>query len=393
MHERGDGFVLRPDGIVSISDPVLTARVEATNSKAIHVGDSFVDLFKPRSRRARVLWSDARAVLIEQNRQLTNPPHVKALYHRMRALLVAHADRQQNLNWVISRAVAFALIPLIISGLSEVELKLLEDAQEVRLRTFLKSERVSPRRRLANFIGLRQATNAIASEARRRLNGQAPGREDFLQSLLVFADDLGVRRVAYLLTTLLAASSAAPEVTACCLVYAMHNYPEWRDTIEREMAALKPEELYSLPFEKLPSTLRFIKEAMRLWPFPFGVRRLAACDIDTDGLRLRKGKAYEMSLYSLHHHPDYWDDPESFDPDRWLLPRKSGTKGTYVPFGFASRSCVGSSVAQAQLLLICELFAHSLRADMAKAAAFRLRSDGIALPLDMTGTIRLATAT
>jgi cytochrome P450 len=391
---RREGLVIRrPDGIISIFDPVIGAQVEAANTEALYVGDSLIDLLKPPSARARVPWSGVRAVLIEQNRRLTEPRHVEALHERMRAFLLDRADKEEDLTWLVARAIGFALVPhLIIDGLAEADLNLLQVEQEARVRKFLTSERISIRLRLANFIRLRQATRVISTEVRRRLEGRAPPREDFLQSLLPFADRLGVHRVAYLVTTLLTAASVAPEFSACCLVYAMHRHPEWRDRIGREMAALEPQELYSLPIEKLPSTIRFIKEATRMWPFPFAVRRTAARDIEVDGVEVRKGGRYDLSLYVLHHLDDYWQDPERFDPDRWLSPRKTATRGTYVPFGFAARSCVGGSVGHALLLLVCELFAHSFRVEMAKGAAPRLRMDGIAIPIDMIGSIRRAAA-
>lgn len=390
---RRDGLVFRrPDGIISIFDPVIAARVEAANTEALYVGDSLIDLLKPPSARARVRWSDVRAVLIEQNRRLSEPRHVEALHERMRAFLIERADREEDLTWLVGRAVAFALVPQIIDGLTDADLRLLRIEQEARIRKFLTSERISIRLRLANFMRLRRATRIISREVRRRLEGRAPPREDFLQSLLPFADRLGVHRVAYLVTTLLTAASVAPEFTASGLVYAMHRHPDWRDRIEREMAALEPRELYALPIEKLPATLRFIKEATRMWPFPFFVRRTAARDIEVDGVEVRKGGRYDLSLYVLHHLDDYWHDPDRFDPDRWLSPRKTATRGTYVPFGFAPRSCVGGAVGHALLLLVCELFARSFRVEMATGATPRLRMDGIAIPIDMIGTIRRAAA-
>lgn len=390
---RRDGSVARhPDGTIGIFDPVIAAQVEAANTEALCVGNSLIDLLKPPSARARVPWSDVRAVLIEQNRRLTEPRHVKALYERIRAFLLEHSDREEDLTWLIGRAVAFALVPHIIDGLADADLRRLQIEQETRIRRILISGRSSIRLRLANFIRLRQATRVISGEIRRRLDGRAPPREDFLQSLLPFADRLGVHRVAYLVTTILTAASVAPEFSSSCLVYAMHRHPEWRDRIEREMAALEPQELYSLPIEKLPSTLRFIKEAARMWPFPFVVRRRAARDIEVDGVEVRKGGRYDLSSYILHHHDDYWQDPDRFDPDRWLSPRKTATRGTYVPFGFAPRSCVGGAVAHALLFLVCELFTRSFSVEMAKGAAPRLTMDGIAVPVDMIGSIRRAAA-
>jgi cytochrome P450 len=390
---RRDGMVVRqPDGITRIFDPVIAGQVEAANTEALYVGNSLADLFKPPSARARVRWSDVRSLLIEQNRRLSEPRHVKALHERMRAFLIELADREEDLTWVVGRAVALALIPQIIEGLAEPDLKLLQIEQQARIRKFLTPEPASIRLRLANFMRLRRATRVISREVRRRREGRVPPREDFLQSLLPLADRLGVGDVVYLVTTVLTAASVAPEFSACCLVYAMHRYPEWRERIEREMADLEPEELYSLPVEKLPSTLRFIKEASRMWPFPFVVRRRAAHDIKADGVEVRKGGQYDVSAYILHHLDDFWQDPDRFDPDRWLSPRKTATRGTYVPFGFATRTCVGASVSHALLFLVCDLFTRDFRVEIAKGATPRLSMEGIAIPVDMIGSIRLASA-
>lgn len=381
--------VSRPGGDAVIFDPVIGAQVEAANTAALYVGDSLIDRLKRRGARRRVPWNDIRAALIEQNRRLTEPSHVEALHERMWAFLHKHADRDQDLTLLVGRTVAFALIPQIIDGLAEADLRLVENQQEAQIRKFLASGRTTIRSRLVNFMRLRRLTSIFSGEIRNRLEGRAPPRDDFLQALLPFADQLGVSRVAYLVTTVLTAASVAPEFTSSCLVYAMYCHPEWRDRIEGEMAALEPQELYSLPIQKLPATLRFIKEATRVWPFPLEVTRTAARDIKVDGVEIPKGGRYDLSAYVLHHLDDYWQDPDRFDPDRWLSPRKKATKGTYVPYGFASRSCVGASVAHALLFLVCELFTRSFRVEMAKDAAPRLIMPGIAVPVGMVGRITL----
>ena len=385
--EREGPVVRRPDGDVCIFDPVTAARVEAANTEALYVGDLPIDRLKRRGGRDRVPWTEIRAALTEQNRRLTEPRHVAALHERMRAFLRQRVDQELDLTFLVGRAVAFALIPQIIDGLSKAELKVLEDKQEAQVRKFMAPEENSFRLRLTHFMQLRQATRIFSREIRNRLVGKTPPRNDFLQSLLPFVERLGVGRVAYLVTTVLTAASVAPEFTACCLIYAMHLHPEWREKIEQEMAALDPKDLYALSIEKLPSTLRFIKETSRVWPFPFVVTRTAARDIKTDGVEVRKGTRYDLSAYIQHHLDDYWEDPERFDPDRWSSPRKKAAKGAYVPFGFASRTCVGGSIGNALLFLVCELFTREFRVEMAKGAMPRLTMHGIAVPVGMIGSI------
>ena len=80
------------------------------------------------------------------------------------------------------------------------------------------------------------------------------------------------------------------------------------------------------------------------------------------------------SIYLSHRHPDYWEAPDSFNPDRFL-PEKSRERPHYVylPFGGGPRNCIGFSFAQVELPLVLarifqrfslELTPRSVRAHM-----------------------------
>lgn len=61
-----------------------------------------------------------------------------------------------------------------------------------------------------------------------------------------------------------------------------------------------------------------------------------------------------ISPYSLHRDPNWFDDPDRFDPDRFLGERREAIpKYAYLPFGAGPRVCVGNSFAlmEGQLIL------------------------------------------
>jgi len=61
-----------------------------------------------------------------------------------------------------------------------------------------------------------------------------------------------------------------------------------------------------------------IKEGMRIQP-PIGVlpTRLCTRDCEFEGVKLPKGTRIGIAIHTIHHHPDFWKNPESFDPERF----------------------------------------------------------------------------
>ncbi|KAI0558852.1 cytochrome P450 family 97G-CYP97G1 [Gracilaria domingensis] len=129
--------------------------------------------------------------------------------------------------------------------------------------------------------------------------------------------------------------------------------------------------------QRLSYLRRLVAESLRLYPAPpLLIRRLLADTTLPKGAAtketpLRRGTDVFINVYSLHRSPDLWDNPETFDPDRWLRPKQNpGVKGwrgynpasgledgsplyptevhadfAFLPFGGGSRKCVGDHFA------------------------------------------------
>ena len=60
------------------------------------------------------------------------------------------------------------------------------------------------------------------------------------------------------------------------------------------------------------------------------------------GHKILKGDVILIPLWSLHHDPQYFPDPEKFDPERFSPSNKELIKPyTYMPFGEGPRVCIG----------------------------------------------------
>lgn len=76
-----------------------------------------------------------------------------------------------------------------------------------------------------------------------------------------------------------------------------------------------------------------------------------------------------VDIYAMHRDPLLWDDPLTFDPDRFTPERSAGrTRWQYLPFGGGPRSCVGDHFAMLEATLalatiVREMSVTSLRDD------------------------------
>jgi cytochrome P450 len=149
--------------------------------------------------------------------------------------------------------------------------------------------------------------------------------------------------------------------------YALSKNPEaeakLHEELDRELGNKVPavEDLYRLPY-----TLQVVKEVLRLYPAaPFYVRDAVEDDV-IDGYKIKKGTAIMLSPYYTHRHPDFWEDPLKFDPDRWT-PEKEAVRHRYAyhPFATGKRVCIGNnfSLLESHLLvaILCKKFAPRLR--------------------------------
>lgn len=115
--------------------------------------------------------------------------------------------------------------------------------------------------------------------------------------------------------------------------------------------------------DQLRFTRAVIEESMRLYPPAWTIEREAVHADSICGLPVRAGTTVAVSPYLVHRHPEFWPDPESFDPERFL---SDGSRPRYafLPFGGGRRVCVGAGFAMFEATLILATIAHAGRLDL-----------------------------
>ncbi|KAK3090429.1 hypothetical protein FSP39_011786 [Pinctada imbricata] len=90
-----------------------------------------------------------------------------------------------------------------------------------------------------------------------------------------------------------------------------------------------------------------MSETLRMFGPASITNRQVEEDCDIGGYKVPKGSCVNFCIYAIHHDPDYWPEPEKFDPDRFSPDEKDKHHPyAFLPFGHGPRNCIGMRLAQ-----------------------------------------------
>ncbi|WP_460900492.1 cytochrome P450 [Paraburkholderia jirisanensis] len=104
--------------------------------------------------------------------------------------------------------------------------------------------------------------------------------------------------------------------------------------------------------DSLPYTRAVVHETLRLYPPVWLMARKCLAADHVDGLNLPRGTQLLISPWVLHHHRGLWDQPDLFDPARFLPGAPAPARFTWLPFGSGPRVCVGAQFALAEATIV-----------------------------------------
>jgi len=84
-----------------------------------------------------------------------------------------------------------------------------------------------------------------------------------------------------------------------------------------------------------------IKEVLRFGtPVALAPTRVATRDIQIGDVLIPKSTKIGFDMYTIHHNPEFWPNPEIFNPDRFS-PDAKHHPYAYLPFSHGKRNCIG----------------------------------------------------
>jgi len=115
----------------------------------------------------------------------------------------------------------------------------------------------------------------------------------------------------------------------------------------------------------LEYTRMVLEEALRLYPPAWAFERQAIAPDMLGEHPIEAGAIVGFCPYVLHRHPDHWENPEGFDPERFRPERAAKRpRYAYIPFGGGPRTCVGNHFAMMEAQIILAMIARDYALDL-----------------------------
>ncbi|BCM89733.1 epi-isozizaene 5-monooxygenase/(E)-beta-farnesene synthase [Abditibacteriota bacterium] len=294
------------------------------------------------------------------------------------SLDIAHEMKILTFN-IIARAMFSADLSAQAETICEAIGTMVEDLGSISCTLLNGSVTISPRRNAIFTEALATADRAVYELIEERRASQNWPR-DLLSTLLQFRDaetgePLTDRQLRDEIVTVLIAGH---ETTAISLSWAWHLLAKNTESTQRLQTEADEVLAGRLPgFEdltRLTYAEMVFNEAMRLYPPVWVMVRRALEDDEIAGYPIPAGAFVLASAYTTQRHPEFWPDPERFDPERFA-PNTGIKRPLYAHFPFAGgrHLCLGQrfAIIEAQLIL----------ASLAQRFHFRAASNAPILPL------------
>src|SRR4051812_41259108 len=145
--------------------------------------------------------------------------------------------------------------------------------------------------------------------------------------------------------------------------YLLSLHPGIEERVVQEIGAVtKGGTLREEHVEALSYTRQVVLEAMRLYPPAPVVARTATRDVSLGAEMIRAGSPTYIPIYAVQRHRRLWDEPDTFDPDRFAPEAvKARHRYAYLPFGAGPRICIGMSFALSEAVVILATLLRGVR--------------------------------
>ncbi|KAJ3122264.1 hypothetical protein HK098_002969 [Nowakowskiella sp. JEL0407] len=167
--------------------------------------------------------------------------------------------------------------------------------------------------------------------------------------------------------TFLIAGHETTSNTLSWLLYELYCNPAIEAKLLQELVDVLGTNLDELPTSAQVNQLKYleqcIKEVLRIHqPVPGVIKSCKKSCVLPGGYQIEAGTTAIVSIYSLHHNEKVYNDPFTFDPERWI-PSEESKRSTYswLPFSIGPRGCIGRQFAMQEAKIIAAIILRKFK--------------------------------
>ncbi|OWR55114.1 cytochrome P450 [Danaus plexippus plexippus] len=144
--------------------------------------------------------------------------------------------------------------------------------------------------------------------------------------------------------TIFTASQEATAKVAASLLLMLAFHPECQKKVYAEITSVirnKNKHITEEDLKQMPYLEMIFKEVLRLFPTGVMLQRKINKDISISSCTLPAGSSLVIPLYHMHRDSRFWENPESFDPERFSAENmKKRNAYCYFPFSLGPMDCL-----------------------------------------------------
>jgi cytochrome P450 len=154
-------------------------------------------------------------------------------------------------------------------------------------------------------------------------------------------------------STLILAGHETTAVTLFWAILTLAQAPEEQERVAAEAMdqTIEPATAHAA-MAGLVYTRAVVNEALRLYPPAFTLVRQAIAADRAGNVDLPAGSLVMMAPWVLHRHQALWQEPDAFDPSRFMPDATPPSRFAFMPFGAGPRVCVGAQFAMTEAVLV-----------------------------------------
>ena len=287
--------------------------------------------------------------------------HIRAANLQLLEKWTACAERKQEIN--LTQDMSEVTLNIVLRAIFSDDLDVMSAATGANPFALLTEET----ERNLGFAYKFRALSKLIMDCVNRRRAQNQEKFDLLAMLMGARDRKSGEAMSdkQLLDEVMTLIVAGHETTASALNwmwYLLSQHPAVEQQLHREIDNLltAPETIEDTT--RLPYTRQVIEETLRLYPPGWLLTRRSIDSDNIGGYAIAPKTDVFVSPYIVHRHPDFWDHPERFDPERFEPAQVAQrNRFAYLPFALGPRACIGEQFAMVEMLLHVAILACRIR--------------------------------